>query len=209
MRREFTEARAEYDHGRSALAELGNSLYSAALPLYAGPVEYYAGDLQGAERDLRGAYAGLDAIGEKGALSTVAALLARVRLEQGDAEEAEALIDASEGAASADDVYSRTLSCGARARILATRGDAGAEALARETVALAKHTDSPSLQGDALLDLAHVLVAVGDRRGASETLHDARARFAAKGDLASLDRAEALIAAAAGPTTLDAGVTKS
>jgi class 3 adenylate cyclase/tetratricopeptide (TPR) repeat protein len=207
MRREFDDAQAEYERAQHALAELGNALYSAALPLYAGPVQYYSGDLDGAEREVRAAYAGLNAIGEKAALSTSAALLARIRLEQGDAQEAEALIATSEEAASADDVFTRTLSCGARARILALRGDDGALLLARETVGLAERTDSPSLQGDALVDQALVLRSLGDGEGAAlDKLGEARARFEVKRDLASLARVDGLTAEQA---LLDAGLTKS
>ena len=178
---------------------MGDSVYAAALTLYAGPVEQYAGDLAGAERELRAAVERLGAMGEKGAFSTVAVLLARVRLELRDCDEAEALVDASEEAAAAEDVYSRTLSRGARARILAARGDQGAVQLARDTVTLAHETDGLSLQGSALLDLALVLDATGESAAAQEALHEARERFAAKGDLASLARA----------TLLDTRVTKA
>ncbi len=187
------EAREEYTRARAAVERQGDSVYAAALALYAGPVEQYAGDLAGAERELRAAVDRLSAMGEKGAFSTVAVLLARVRLELRDCDEAEALVDASEEAAAAEDVYSRTLSRGARARILASRGDQeAAVALARDTVTLADETDGLSLQGSALLDLALVLDATGDRAAAQEALGAARERFGAKGDLASLTRAALL-----------------
>ncbi|HEU5212951.1 MAG TPA: adenylate/guanylate cyclase domain-containing protein [Gaiellaceae bacterium] len=179
------QAREEYARARFAVERLGDSVYAAALALYAGPVEQYAGDLAGAERELRAAVERLGAMGEKGAFSTVAVLLARVRLELGDVDEASALVEASEHAAAAEDVYSRTLSRGARARILAVRGDPAAVTLARETVALAHETDGLSLQGTALLDLALVL----DGEGADEALGAACERFAAKRDLASLAHA--------------------
>jgi len=176
------QAREEYARARFAVERLGDSVYAAALALYAGPVEQYAGDLAGAERELRAAVERLGAMGEKGAFSTVAVLLARVRLELGDVDEASALVEASEDAAADEDVYSRTLSRGARARILAIRGDPAAGTLARETVALAHETDGLSLQGTALLDLALVL----DGDDADEALAAACERFTAKHDLASL-----------------------
>jgi hypothetical protein len=88
--------------------------------------------------------------------------------------------EASERAASPDDLTTQVQWRGPRAKVLARRGErAEAERLAREAVELASRTDFPSLRGDALANLAEV---TGDG------WEDAAAEYRRKGNLAALAR---------------------
>jgi tetratricopeptide (TPR) repeat protein len=124
-----------------------------------------AGDPVTAEMHLRFGYESLSQMGEKGFLSTTAALLARAIVAQGEERYPEAvqLIQISQEAAGGEDLYAQILSQGLSARIQADRGShAEAVALASSAVALAAQTDLLSQHADALLDLAYVL-AMSDR----------------------------------------------
>ncbi|MFC8552078.1 adenylate/guanylate cyclase domain-containing protein [Streptomyces sp. NPDC057273] len=82
---------------------------------------------------------------------------------------------------------------GMRARIAAARGDAAtATRLAARALATADLTDSPIVQGTAALDLARTALALGRPAHAAEATALARRRFAAKGHLPAVRRADAM-----------------
>jgi tetratricopeptide (TPR) repeat protein len=81
-----------------------------------------------------------------------------------------------------------------RALILARRGTFDqAEALVRKALELAIQTEAPALRASTLADLATVLLHAQRHDEARHALADAIAVYSAKGDLASLDRAERLL----------------
>ena len=117
-----------------------------------------------AEMHLRLGYESLNQMGEKGFLSTIAALLARAIVAQGEDRYAEAshLIEISLDAAAGEDLSAQIIGQGLSARILAASGrHAEAVALASSAVAMAAQTDLLSQHADALLDLAHALATSG------------------------------------------------
>jgi hypothetical protein len=146
----------------------------------------YVGDLQGAEAELRWGYDTLHEMGERAALSTVAAYLARVLVAQRRYAEAEALTVESEQTAAAGDLASQIAWRGTRLPCRLAVGDTtGAEDLGREALALAENTDDLELLGYAHAGLAAVLAATGNSRGAAAETTAAASAYRAKGDVMS------------------------
>lgn len=189
MNGEFETARSLYRRARALLRELGEGVLAASTGLDLVVVESLAGDLATAEREARADYEFLESRGETYFLSTLAALLARVVRDQGRDDEALALSKAAEAAAAEDDLDAQVLWRSIRAPIVARAGDCvAAEAFARAALALARTTEIPVLQADALCDLAAVLSIAGRPGDARQAIADATAIYASKGDIVSVAR---------------------
>ena len=107
----------------------------------------------------------LEALGERGILSTVAAYLAETLYVLGRDEEAVRSREVSEEAAADDDLASQILWRSARAKAAARQGRSGeAEGFARDAVALAEGTDAIGLHADALASLGDRARRAGARR---------------------------------------------
>jgi class 3 adenylate cyclase len=205
MRGDFEEARAHSARSRSMLQELGMTVARAASDIWACEVELLAGELSAAERLLRSSYETLEAAGERGNLSTIAALLAEAVRAQGSLDEAERLTQVSEELAADDDALSQVAWRSTRAKLQAASGDVeSAERLAREAVEVAERTDWPNLRGDALSALAEVHAAAGRRAAAAEVAERAAAVFEAKGNVSAAALLSALRAPAAAPASTEA-----
>ncbi len=188
-----SRARALGEKGKAEMEELAPGAV-LAFGHYTGLASLIAGDPAHAERELRSVGERLEERGERGIASTVAALRARalVELERyGEAENAAAL---GLALADADDVLSHAYARGALARSLAARGLVN-EALenAHQAVELSSGTDFLNGRGDALLDLALVLDAAGDREGGRRAAATAHAFYRAKGNVVSGERAARLL----------------
>jgi len=198
MQRRFEEARQNYRRGNAIENDLGFKLRAAGGSMLRASVEVLAGDLIAAEAELRWGFEVLDEMGEKGFLSTVAAMLAGVTYEQGRYEEAERLAEISEQATADDDLISQVLWRVARARLLARRGELDeAERFAREAVTLMAETDELDRQGDTLLGLADVLRLAGREDEAAAAVEEALVLYERKENLVSADRARELLGQAA------------
>jgi class 3 adenylate cyclase/tetratricopeptide (TPR) repeat protein len=193
-RGEFEEARELIAHARHTLDELGLGLLGGGSQ-YGALVELLAGDPAAAEKELQGSYAQLEALGERSFLSTTAALLARALGDQGRLDEAERYASISADSALGEDLASQVFWRGARARVLAARGDPEAEGLAREAVELASGSDWLNLHADALADLGHVLHLLERPLEAKEPLEQALGLYERKGNLVSAQRTRAALAA--------------
>jgi predicted ATPase/class 3 adenylate cyclase len=189
MRGNFQLARELVAEGLDTIAGLGFSLRAAMSSQEAFYVEMLAGDLDAAERIAREAYATLERMGERGYLSSAAALLAHALSGQGDLDQAERFSRASEDAAAADDAFSQVLWRSARAKVRARRGELDeAERLAGEAVTVAERTDLLNTRGDTLADLGEVVALAGRRAEAVAVFEQAAEIFERKGNLASLAR---------------------
>jgi class 3 adenylate cyclase/tetratricopeptide (TPR) repeat protein len=190
MRGRFDEARALAAEGQRILRDLGRALALGALQADAGAVELLGGDAPAAARCLRSACDTMEAIGEKGYLSTFAALLAEALFAQGDDEEASRYTRLSEETALAEDVLSQVLWRKTRARLLCRQGELEESgALARQAVALAEQTDDLNLTGDALANLGAVLGAAGMSSEAAAAYTRASSLYEQKGNVVSATRA--------------------
>jgi class 3 adenylate cyclase/tetratricopeptide (TPR) repeat protein len=184
MAGDFDTARDLYRSSQSKLEELRAGIHALSTSLDAARVELLAGDDAAAERMLRHDFDALTAVGEKYSLSSVAGLLAHAIERQGRVDEADEITRIAEEISAPDDLDAQALWRGARARVLASRGQhAEALALAREAVAMRTQVDTLIDRVDALMDLAEVLRRAGDRPGADAALREALEVASGKGDV--------------------------
>jgi class 3 adenylate cyclase/tetratricopeptide (TPR) repeat protein len=192
----FDEARETVAGARGEFVDRGGGLELALLVGFpAFYVEYLAGEWSRAVELGEEGCTLLEELGDRAYLSTAAgelalALYAVDRLEDADAQAARA---AEFG--STDDVWTQMFWRRARAKVFARRGDrVEAERLAREAVALSEETDGLDAQGDALADLAEVLLLAEKPDVAADAMEQALERYERKENIVSAKRAKARIA---------------
>ncbi len=157
-------------------------------------VEMVRGDWQAAERELRQAYDGLSSMGDKSYLALTAGWLSHCLYALDRFDEADELATAAEQASAKSWVAAQVSWRGARALLLAHRGEAtAAEQLARDAVELALRTDRVDTQTEALMDLAEVLRVSGRYQEAATAAGDALRRYEAKEVIPGAARARALL----------------
>ena len=189
------EAQGAIERSRRALLELGQRTVHAAMSMNAGWVALLAGEPERAEHELHSGAEVLEAAGETGFLSTVAAVLAEVlfRLDRG--EEAEEWTLRSERATKPEDVTSQVLWRSTRAKVLARRGDATeALRLSAEAVEWTRRTDGLPFVGDTLAARGEALQLLGRTADARRALEEAVAVYERKGIVPSIERTQALLA---------------
>jgi class 3 adenylate cyclase/tetratricopeptide (TPR) repeat protein len=195
MRGQFEEARRLADGARAIYEALGLELWVAGMANCWGPIELLAGDPVAAERELRKGYEGLERIGEKAYLSTVAGYLAEALYQQARYEEAARFAGISRETAGADDLVSQILWRTTDAKVLARQGAFDeAEAVARDALRLVVPTDATATHADTLLGLAEVLRLAGRRNEALPLVEEALDLYEQKGVLPSVERTRALLA---------------
>jgi len=158
MQGHFEMAGSFYEQSKAMCSEMGQEYQVAASTMFAEAVGLLAGDVDWAEQELRVGYESLERMGEKGARSTVGALLADTVYQQGQYDEAHHLARVCLQIAGADDVASQIWGRAVIGEVFAVQGrcDQGAEN-AREAVALARKTDDLYSLGQALMRLGEVL----------------------------------------------------
>jgi tetratricopeptide (TPR) repeat protein len=190
----FAEARQLNAKARSGFEDLGNRHQAVSLQQAAGEIEYHAGDPVEGARLIREAYDGLTASGDRGFSSTVAGVLGEVLLELRRDDEAWEFGTIARETSSSDDVISQALGRSVEARVLSRRGDhEGAEALAREAVAIFGQTDYLDQHGGALVHQAIVLHESGKGEEAVATARDAIALYERKGATFMVEKTQRLI----------------
>jgi class 3 adenylate cyclase/tetratricopeptide (TPR) repeat protein len=182
MRGNFDEARRLYRQSRATLEEFGWNLFAALTSIDSGSVEFLAKDPVAAEAELRRDFEALDAMGERNYIATTSAFLAFALLLQGRYEEADRFVTFSQETAAPDDLTSQFLWRQFRARLLAQQGAyEEAIAIARTAVELTDQTEETESQGNARLDLAHVLEKAGRNEEATTAFREALDRYERKG----------------------------
>jgi len=180
------DARTYLERSRRRHDELGLTFARAHWTVLSGMALLYLGDLEAAEAELRWGYQTLRDMGERAALSTVAAYLARILVAEGRYAEAEPLTVESEQTAAAGDLASQIAWRGTRLPCRLAVGDiTGAGDLGRAALALAENTDDLELMGYAHAGLAAVMAAAGDSHGAAAEASAASSAYRAKGDVVS------------------------
>ena len=196
MRGNADLARELYKRSRAILEEFGMKLYAALTALDSGPVELMAGNASAAEAELRRDYEALEQMGEKNYRATTAGLLAEALYEQERYDEAETFAKVARDLAAPDDVASQFHWRCVMGKVLARSERFGdAEALVLEAVEMISHSDELDSQGNALMDLAEVLMLAGRPAEAADRLREAQERFDAKGNVVLLARASERLAA--------------
>jgi class 3 adenylate cyclase/tetratricopeptide (TPR) repeat protein len=198
MRGHFDEGRRLVTQGRVLYEELGQTFSIAGHALLSSSVAMLAGEPAAAERELRPSCELLEAMGEKGILSSLAAFLAEALYAQGKLDEAERFTDVSEDAASPDDVASQIAWRSTRAKILARRGAfPQAESLARQALGFAEETDFLNMHADVLMALAEVLRLEDLDDEAGDSVQRALELYELKGNAPSAERARTALSALA------------
>jgi class 3 adenylate cyclase len=163
MRGNFAAARRDIRLARERARDLGQRLSEAGHSMQEAEIELNAGEADRAAEVALAGVAALEALGERGWLSTVAGHAAEALYRLGRDDEAWQLTHKAEEAGASDDVITQMLILQVRAKLLSRRGEhAEAERLAREAVAWGEPTDALEYKANALRDLAIVLAA--DRR---------------------------------------------
>jgi len=194
MQGRLDEARELLARARLILEELGLPLDLATLAFWSGPVEVLAGDPAAAERELAIACEELQARGETGWLSTMAAFHAEALYLVGRFDDAEAAVRLSREASTSDDYNAQALWRSAEAKLLAQRGQLDeAERLAREAVATIDRIDEVNHHANVRMGLAEVLRLAGRPDEAREVLEEALARYEQKGNDVMAEKARALL----------------
>jgi tetratricopeptide (TPR) repeat protein len=186
MAGDFDEARLLLQRFSAIVDDLGLRVTAASAAETYAEVELLAGDPAAAEHRLRSGYAQLEEMGESSTSANLAALLAQALHVQGRDDEAVAVSDLTPAE---DDVSARVHLFGARARALAAVGRLDeAERLARDAVERARTTDFLVMAGDALCDLAAVLLVAGQIDEARSLLEEALQAYTQKQHLVAIDR---------------------
>jgi hypothetical protein len=181
MEGRFGQARELYADSVAVYHEFGLRFRRAVRSMFGAQIEWLAGDLHAAEHELRNGYTMLEEMGERGARSTVAAMLADVLAVRGDDVEAERFVEIVRDTAAETDVMPQVLWRRAVARTAARRGDRdAAESFARASVALAETTDCLDLCAGSLVALAEVAEGADE---AAARLDQARQLYETKGNI--------------------------
>ncbi len=189
QRGEVAEGRQLAARGQVRHQELGHERLAASMTMHTAEIELRAGDVAAAEAQLRPAHGILEAMGEKGARCGVDALLAEALYRQNRLDEAEHFTRASEDAAASDDVVAQVWWRGARAKVLARRGDApSALRLAREAVELSEPSDHLVMKGQAFEALGETLRLLGNAEEARPAYERAIELYEGKGDVVDAAR---------------------
>lgn len=167
--------------------------WEASRTLNGAIVELTAGEAAAAARELEWGLGTFEAMGERNVWSTLAAFLALALAIDGRYEEAAETAQKTEDATAPGDIINEILYRRARVKVLAWQGALDdAEALARDAVGRAERTDMLSFHGDALLDLAAVLEALGRQQDAGTAVEEVLRLYEQKGNLVSAERARHL-----------------
>jgi class 3 adenylate cyclase/tetratricopeptide (TPR) repeat protein len=196
------EAEETIERARRALLELGHGTLHAAMSMSAGWIALLAGEPERAEADLRAGAEVLEAGGETGALSTVAAVLAEVLYQLARDREAEDWTRRSEQLTAPDDLLSQAMWRAARAKVLARRGEADADEalqLSAEAVDWSRQSDGLGFLGDTLSARAEVLRLLGRTDEARPVFEEALEVYERKGIVPSIERTREALAALGAP----------
>ncbi len=187
MRGNFAVARSYAGAGKRRLDAVGLSVTVAVLQMYSGWIELMAETPERALPGVRDAYDLLERIGEGHRRAMTAAVLGRLLFFHGEHGESDRYLKISEDCSSPDDVAAQTVWRGTRARLLVTAGDPRqAEEVANSAVAIISATNYLRQHGDALLDRATVLSALGRQDAAIRDLDEASRLYERKGITSSL-----------------------
>jgi tetratricopeptide (TPR) repeat protein len=181
-------ARSAWEHA----LELGHRFEASWM----AQVELMNGDLPAATDYYEIAYEAQESTGATGPLATTAAEYGRVLAQLGRYDEADALVETARRLSVPDDVSTEVDWRRAQALLHSARGQhADAERVAREAIVWARRSDSPVIEGDAIVDLAAVLEADGRREEAIAAWKEALGHYERKEIVPSIRRVRERLAA--------------
>jgi class 3 adenylate cyclase/tetratricopeptide (TPR) repeat protein len=197
MRGEWATARELLAESNAMVAELGNTLLTAAVRYYEAFVALLGDDPGGAEASLRDGYQWLQEKRETALRADLVVMLARAMYAQGRFDEAFDLTHAAEQGADPDDRSPQIDWRTVRGAILARRGHVTeAKRLTADALALVEHTDWLNDHADALMTRAELLVACGEHGDSAEAMQAALALYERKGNVTTAENVRAMLARA-------------
>jgi class 3 adenylate cyclase len=189
MEGRFDEARARIASEREYFAERGLQLPMGGIAMQAAAVEALAGDVEAVHRELSWGIGVLKAIGEKGVLSSLAAMDAEALYRLDRVEEMELALALARETGSLTDIA--TQACW-RWVVAIAAADEGrmddAHTLIREAVDLIEPTDFPEMRAGAFEALAHVEARAGRPSAWKAAIERALAEHLRKGNLVAAKR---------------------
>jgi class 3 adenylate cyclase/tetratricopeptide (TPR) repeat protein len=190
----FDEARRLTETAIEFLQSMGLSVLAAAAEQRIAELHLLEGNAPAALGRLLVGDAVLEQMGERAYRSTLQSLLAWAHELLGDRDAALAAIDLSEELGGPEDAINFVNTHGVRARLALVAGEGDtAERWARSAVRYAFMTDFPISQGDAQLDLARALSALGRQDEASAEARRALECYELKGDRPGATKARMLL----------------
>lgn len=201
---QFVQAREHVTEARRICEELGLPFWAAACCQFSGFIELLAGEPAAAEQHFRRGYDALGRLGEQTYRITSAAYLAHSLYELGRYEEVMNLTREIEEEVATDDVHTRVLWRGARAKALARLGEsAEAVVIAEQAVALSEAITDTSTRADTLIDLAEARRFAGLSAAAATAATEALHLYEAKGNVVRARTTRALLTTLAATTETD------
>jgi tetratricopeptide (TPR) repeat protein len=181
---DFDKARDYLERSKAICRELGIAYGLAEAHMAGGQLEMLADDPAAAERELREAIRLAIEMGASRYVASYRAQIAHVLIAQGRYEHASSELE------QAAELFGGAVTWKtARARVLAARGETDAAvALASEAAHEIAGSDDLTTNAQTLADLAEVLLAAGDDRGAAEELAGAVALHEEKGNVVAAER---------------------
>jgi DNA-binding SARP family transcriptional activator len=160
----------------------------------AADIELLAGEYSEAERLLEKSCGRLESWGEQARLATQGAQLGEALYRQGKFEQAARWAAVAERSAASDDASAQFSWRALRAKVLAREGALErAQTLSRKAAEIAAGTDAVTQHAHVLLDAAEVATISGRARAGIEPAERAIRLLEGKGNVASLERARALL----------------
>ena len=194
MAGDFDGARSSSVRARALIEEFELTLQRGIYAIDVGLAELVAGDLDRSERELRQGNALLVEIGDTGVRSSLDAILSDVLFLLGRDDEALVFAEASRTAGAIDDLDSQPRWRGARARVLARRGEhEEALELVGEALALLEPTDFIGQHAYVCDVHGEVLTASGRPAEAVAAVERAIAFHEQKGNVVSAARSRAVL----------------
>ena len=189
----WEESKSQAEAGWARLDDLGQHVTSSASRMTVAQAYLAASRPGEAEQMLQEAYDVLEPIGEKGYLSTIAAMLALARCAQERYDEAERDASTAEELGASDDLTTGTLRLAALGEVFLSRGDLEeAERLTVEALGLLEETDFVSDRVLVLMTRATVFKASGEREKMQAAIDEAVGLCKQKELVSALPRLERL-----------------
>jgi class 3 adenylate cyclase len=189
MQGRFDEARARYEAGRRFFEERGLQMLVGTQTMNHATVEVLAGDLDAADRELSAGIDILKAIGETGALSTLASMRAEVLYRLGRREEMDAAVELARQTGAPADIATQANWRWVAAMAAADDGRMEeARGLINEAIELLQPTDFPEMRAGAFEAQAHVEARAGRTEEWRAALERALAEHERKANLVAAKR---------------------
>jgi hypothetical protein len=184
------EARTALADARAAFEEMHSDMHLFHLASCSANAEYILGDDEAMEQHLMFMFDELERRGERSYLSTVAPMLAELRLRHGDTEAAKELAAMGRNLTHEEDVVSQSLWRVIEAKVAALAGDFGrALSLAADAVEWMERSDQLQWIAETYRGQAEVQLMAGRIDDGRTSLVRALELFEAKGDVPDARRA--------------------